>query len=195
MFYYKAIFRTKLAADLLVLWPPMKVPRKSDAQPMRTKLCKYSPDHATFLLAKVEELERLRFVRFSNNSYWACAALAVPKLGPKKLRLTIGLRPVNAQTVRISWPMPNDVGALHLAGSTCFAQIDLFHGSLQLSLDEESQEFQSFITPDGVYTPNRILQGQTNAAPFFQSFIQQICKPFRENLFQWLMKFCCIAKQ
>jgi len=73
-----------------------------------------------------------------------------------------------------------------LTGDTCFATMDLCHGYWQMPLDTDSQECQSFITPDGVFTPTRVLHGQTNATAHFQAAIQKVCLPLRDKLLQWI---------
>jgi Reverse transcriptase (RNA-dependent DNA polymerase) len=71
-------------------------------------------------------------------------------------------------------------------GSKCFATFDLSHGYWQLQLDESSQECQSFITPDGIFSPTRVLHGTRNAVCHMQSSLQGIFAPLRERLLAWL---------
>jgi hypothetical protein len=85
------------------------------------------------------------------------------------------------------WPMPyveSEVSRLH--GSNYFATFDLSHGYWQLPLAVESQECQSFITPDGVYSPTRVLHGTTNAVTHMQSVLQEVLLPLAEHLLAWL---------
>lgn len=173
----------------------MIITLKSNAKQVRVKLRRYSPPQAAFLRRKVGELIQLGLVRRNNRSQWACAPLLVPKPGPEEFRFTVDLRPVNHQTIPFIWPMPHPETAISdLAGDTCSACIDLFHGYWQMPLDPKSQEFQSFITPDGVFTPTRVLHGQTNATFYFQSTICELCLPIRDNLLQWLDDLLFIAR-
>jgi hypothetical protein len=73
-----------------------------------------------------------------------------------------------------------------LSGSKFFATFDLSHGYWQVSLDEGSQAFQSFITPDGVYTPIRVLHGTNNAVPHMQASLQELLGPLYDNVLAWL---------
>ncbi len=140
----------------------MKIKLKQGATPVRVRLRRYSPPQAKFLRSKVDELLRLGLIRPSIGSQWACAPLIVPKDEPEGYRFTVDLRPVNQQTVPHTWPMPNlETISTELAADTCYAIIDLCHGYWQLGLDPESQGCQSFITPDGVFTPTRVMHGQT----------------------------------
>ena len=58
------------------------------------------------------------------------------------------LRPVNIVKETYNWPMLKLESALAQSGSAkCFATLDMGHGYWQMPLHEDSQEFQSFITP------------------------------------------------
>jgi hypothetical protein len=61
-----------------------------------------------------------------------------------------------------------------LAGSKCFATLDLMQGYWQLPLHEDSQECQSIITSDGVYTPTRVQHGTTNATVHMQAITEDL---------------------
>ena len=140
-----------------------------------------------------------RLIKRNNQSEWASAPLIVPKSGPEHFRFTVDLRPVNSQTVPFTWPMPHFERAVsELAGYTAFATIDLCHGYWQMPLEESSQECQSFITPDGVFTPTRVLHGQTNATFYFQSTVSALCLSLRDKILQWLddlLSHCANAEQ
>ncbi|KAF0775882.1 hypothetical protein AaE_000419 [Aphanomyces astaci] len=58
-----------------------------------------------------------------------------------------------------------------LVGTRAFFTLDWFKGYRQLALHEDSQMFYSFMTPFGVYTPTRVLMGQTDAVAFCQSAV------------------------
>ena len=126
----------------------------------------------------------------NTNSAWASAPLEVPKKGPEKFRFTVDLRALNDQTEKIVWPMPNSETVLsELQGDTCFASFDLCEGYWQLPSAEETQECESFLCPDGVYTPTRVLHGQCNAVAFIQSTLSDIhvCdEKLSKVLLRWL---------
>lgn len=164
VFGYKDIFRTKIGGDPPADVPAMKIVLKKNAEPVRMKPRRYSPPQAVFLRTKVDELQRKGLVKPNNRSRWACAPLIVPKPGPEQFRFTVDLRPVNSQTEPHPWPMPDmETVSSQVTGDVCYASLDLCQGFWQLPLDEESQECQSFITPDGVFSPTRVLHGATNA--------------------------------
>jgi Reverse transcriptase (RNA-dependent DNA polymerase) len=71
-------------------------------------------------------------------------------------------------------------------GYQFFATFDLSHGYWKLLLDPDSQECQSFLTPDGVFTPTRVLHGTSNAMMHMQSALQGAFTPLAEHLLSWL---------
>jgi RNase H-like domain found in reverse transcriptase/Reverse transcriptase (RNA-dependent DNA polymerase) len=83
--------------------------------------------------------------------------------------------------------MPNLQDELHdLHGSEVFATLDFCQGCWQIHLHKDSQDFQSFITPDGVYTPTRVLHGTRNATQHLQSVIIVMMDDIKSNIKVWL---------
>jgi Reverse transcriptase (RNA-dependent DNA polymerase) len=166
---------------------PLLIALQPDAIPVRVRLRRYSPEQRLFLARFVAKLEEASMVYRNPRAAWCSAPLLVPKPGPAKLRFTVDLRPVNKQTVPNSWPIPHvESEVSRLYGSNYFATFDLSHGYWQLPLAIESQECQSFITPDGVYSPTRVLHGTTNAVTHMQSVLQEVLLPLSEHLVAWL---------
>lgn len=84
--------------------------------------------------------------------------------------------------------MPNIEHELSkIAGSRFYATFDLSHGYWQLPLHDSSQASQSFITPDGIFSPTRVLHGTTNAVQYLQSTISsELPVDLRTRLLLWL---------
>ena len=102
-------------------------------------------------------------VCFNRKSPWASAPFLVSKPGPAKFRFTVDLRAVNKFTVEHQYPMPNlEYELSKLAHARHYATFDLSHGYLQIPLEKESQNTNSFLTLDGVYTLARVLHATTN---------------------------------
>ena len=139
----------------------------------------------------------MKLVYRNPSSCWASAPLIVPKQCKEKSRFTVDLRAVNALTEKEIWPIPNlEIVTAELAGETCFATLDLCQGFWQLTLAAESQEWHSFICPDGVYAPTRLLHGQCNAVSFIQSTLSDICDAtLLRKLFRWLEDILSHAKE
>jgi hypothetical protein len=100
---------------------------------------------------------------------------------------------VNKKTIPWSWPIPHVESELsRLKSSKVFATFDLSHGYWQLSLASESQECQSFITPDGVYSPTRVLHGTINAVTHIQAVLQEVFRRYPKTSWRGLMISCCM---
>jgi hypothetical protein len=56
----------------------------------------------------------------------------------------------------------------------------------QIALHKDSQDCQSFITPDGVYTPIRVLHGTKNATQHLQSVLVIMMDDIKSNIKVWL---------
>jgi RNase H-like domain found in reverse transcriptase/Reverse transcriptase (RNA-dependent DNA polymerase) len=120
-------------------------------------------------------------------SRWTIPPLILPKAGPEKFRFTLHLRYNNSQAEQVSWPVQNMEDELtSLAGSKYFVTLDLMQGYWQLPLHEDSQECQSIITPDGVYTSTRVQYGTTNATVHMQSIMEDLMHDKRHSVKIWL---------
>ncbi|OWY93062.1 hypothetical protein PHMEG_00037678 [Phytophthora megakarya] len=64
-----------------------------------------------------------------------------------------------------------------LEGKKVFGNMAFTHGFWQLPLAEESREIFSFITEDGVFTPNRVPQGDLGLCTSFQGEMQRVLAP------------------
>jgi hypothetical protein len=69
-----------------------------------------------------------------------------------------------------------------LHGSEVFATLDFCQVYWQISLHKDSQDCQSFITPDGVYTPTRVLHGTTNATQHLKSVLIVMMDDIKSNV-------------
>ncbi|POM78825.1 Hypothetical protein PHPALM_3603 [Phytophthora palmivora] len=86
--------------------------------------------------------------------------LIVKKTEPDSFRMTVDVRRVNAQTVRLLWPMPIiEVILDYLNDLELYFLLDFFKGYWQFLLSLECQELFSFLTDMGIFipTPCRVL--------------------------------------
>ena len=175
---YSDIFCVGLSPGSPTKFQPLKINLTPDAKPVRVKLRNYSQDQRDFLRDFVNRLVANGMAYPNPSAIWASAPLLVPKPGPARFRFTVDLRPVNKFTVQNQYPMPNiECELTRLAHARYFSQFDLSHGYWQFGLDKSSQECQSFLTPDGIYTPTRVLHGTTNATTHLQSVITSALPP------------------
>ena len=179
------VFRLEIGYDEPIKVEPLRVRLKPGAVPVKCGLRRYPPAHVEFLKTHVRELEAAGLVYRNNRATWASAPRIVPKKDPGDLRMTIDSRPINACTEPMPWPMPNlDAALTVLVGAQAFFTLDWFKGYWQLALHEDSQMYYSFMTPFGVYTPTRVLMGQTDAVAFCQSAVNFM---FADILFKGLL--------
>jgi hypothetical protein len=83
--------------------------------------------------------------------------------------------------------MPHLESAIHkLQGTAVYATYDMIQCYWQLSYSEESQECQTFVTPDGTWTPRRVLHGNSNAVAHLQSSMDAMLHPMRDRVMAWL---------
>jgi hypothetical protein len=79
--------------------------------------------------------------------------------------------------------MPNLQDELHdLHDSEVFASLDFCQGYWQIPLYKDSQDCQSFIPPDGVYTPTRVQHGTRNPLHNLQHVVVVMMDDFKSNI-------------
>lgn len=99
----------------------------------------------------------------------AAPPFLVPKMRPEMFRFTVCFPPVNKFAVNHESLMPNIKQELtKLASSKYFATLHLSVGYWQLPPDEASHFLESFISPDGIFTPTCVLHGTTNVVTHLQ---------------------------
>ena len=182
------IFRMRLAGGPPAKLPPMKINLTAEAKPIRARLRNYSQQQKDFLAKFVSKLMKDGIFHSNPTSAWAAAPHLVPKRGSEEFRFTVDLIPVNKYTIQSQFPMPNLEHELHkLSGSSYFANMDRSNAYWQLPFHKNSQHLQSFITPDGIYTPCRVLHGTTNAFSYLQSNLSSILTPYlSDHVLIWL---------
>jgi Reverse transcriptase (RNA-dependent DNA polymerase) len=149
--------------------------------------CKYAPPQLKFMRDKIHELEELGLVYKNTGAEWASPPLILPKPDPDQYRMTIDLCVPNASTKPTAWPMPNLHDELHDShGSEVFATLDFCQGYWQIPMHKNPQDCQSFITPNGVYTPTRVLHGTRNATQHLQSVLVVMMDDIKSNIKIWL---------
>lgn len=105
---YKHIFRNKIGGDRPASIPPMTLKLNPGAQPIRTKVRRYSQPQKSFLKKKIQELENLRLIYKTPTSRWASASVIVPKpKSAEEWRMKFDLQAIKELTERYLWPMPD----------------------------------------------------------------------------------------
>jgi hypothetical protein len=146
----KDAFRLKHGADPPTNVQPLVIKLRDGAEPVRVSARKYASPQLKFMRDKIRGLEELGLVYKNTEAEWASPPLIIPKPGTDQYRITVDLRVPNASTKPTAWPIPNLQDELHdLHSSEVFATLDFCQGYWQIPLHKDSQDCQSFITPDG----------------------------------------------
>jgi Reverse transcriptase (RNA-dependent DNA polymerase) len=183
----KDVYRLKLGADPPANVKPLVIKLRDGAEPVRMSARKYAPPQLKFMRDKIRELEELGLVYKNTGAEWASPPLILPKPGLDQYRVTVELRVPNASTKSTAVSMPNLQDDLHdVHGSKVFATLDVCQDYWQILLHKDSQDCQSFITPDGVYTPTRVLHGTRNATQHLQPVLVVMIDDIKSNIKVWL---------
>ena len=177
---------------------PFKIKVQENAIPLKVKGRGYTPMAMEALRKTIKELIDNGLIYANPNSRWAAPVLCIPKPGrPGEYRICVDLRHINHLTIPTQWVMP-DIETIisQTKGSKYFATYDLLQGYWQGPVHEDSQEYYSFMTPWGVYTPTRLPQGGIDSALYFQANIQLIFKELidQDKLILWIDDLLIHAK-
>jgi hypothetical protein len=160
---------------------------REGAEPVRMSARKYVLPQLKFMRDKIRELEELGLVYKNIGEEWASPPLILPKPGLDQYRMTVDLRVPNGSTKPTVWPMQNLQDELHyLHGSEVFATLDFCQGYWQIPLQKDSQDCQSFITPDEVYTPTHVLHGTRKSTQHLQSVLVVMMNDIKSNIKVWV---------
>lgn len=187
---YRDVFRIKLSSDQPAKVAPLVITLAENSKPYRSPQRRYGTIQRKFIIQTIRELESVGAIYKNNAARWASPALAVPKPGSSRMRFTVDLRGPNARTVPIQSAMPHlESHFQDIAGSSCFANVDLAHGYWQIPLAQDSQEMMSIQTLIGVYSSRRLLQGGSDSGNHFQAVLGEKFDGHVSNMLQWLDDF------
>eukprot|EP00736_Rhodelphis_marinus_P010119 Rmarinus@m.1922 len=171
------MWRTRLGADPPARVPPLRVRlaesgRRSSLLKAKARRC--SKTQRSFLRAATEEQCKLGLAFRNHESVYASPVVLVRK-PDSSLRLCVDLSVVNQLIESSPYPLPRlQQLFLYLNGKRFYAVLDLFKGFWQFPIDESCQEFFSFVTPDGIYTPTRVPMGGRTSAEHFQACMDHV---------------------
>ena len=173
---YRVVFQLEAPPAEVADVPPHRVRFKASVAPVKHSCRRYPARQDKFLKDTMDRLVDLGYMYRNDASCWSVPALVVAK-GENGFRLVVDLRDVNALVLPMAWPSPDPVRLLQfIAGAQCFLSIDIKHGFWMIPLHEDSQEQHSVITPFGVFTPTRVLQGSVDGPAVFQARLSWVLR-------------------
>ena len=128
------------------------------------------------VLRQVELMEKSHLIRQSQTALSWSQVLLVKKPNGA-WRFCVDYRALNDCLIALGWRIPNIKQLLERLGTRkakYFAVVDLTQGYHQISLAEASRQYAAFITPSGLYEPNRVWMGLKTAGSYFQQQISHV---------------------
>lgn len=124
---------------------------------------------------ELERMESLGVIRKIEKPTSWCSGMVVAPKSNGKVRICVDLTQLNKSVKREFFPLPRLEEIMSsLEGSTCFSKMDANSGFWQIRLDEESQEYTTFITPFGRWVFCKMPFGVSAAPEFFQRQMTKI---------------------
>jgi transposase InsO family protein len=159
------------------------------ARAFRQKLRTYSPPLQKILDTEVNKLLEDGVVVPSTSPY-ASNLLLVRKPDPTaeggiKNRVCVNFIQLNKQTIKDSYPLPNQLDIFNKIGrSSLFTTMDLMSGYWQVMIKPEHRHKTAFITSRGLYEFVVMAFGLCNAPGTFQRLMDEVIRPEYRDFIQ-----------
>ena len=122
---------------------------------------------------EVESLMKAGLIRKGSAGTWASPSFMIMQNG--KGRMVTNYKELNAITIPFKFPLPRIDDQLDsFQGTKFFATTDTRKGFNQMTLSEQIRHKAGFITPFGLFEPNRLPFGLTNGPAYFSAAMQNI---------------------
>ncbi len=137
------------------------------AIPFRARVRPQPPNKREFIDAEVARQLALGLIAEARPTPWASGVVVATNTSGK-LRMCIDYVELNKRTIRDAYPIPDVTEIFHwLADWQWMAKTDMASGYNQVVVDPASTDVLAFICHAGLYTPNRMPFGPTNAPAHF----------------------------
>ncbi len=104
---YEDVFRLRLGACPPAKVEPLTLKVNPSIKPTKVGSRRYPEQKRRFLERATDKLLELGLAEPCHDAKWVAAPLIAPKKPPAMFRFTVDLRPINAATEPMSWPMPH----------------------------------------------------------------------------------------
>ncbi|KAE8896898.1 hypothetical protein PF008_g23924 [Phytophthora fragariae] len=185
------IWRIAIGNDPPSKIEPFVIQFKEGTLPIRCRPRTYAPAEREWMKAFNESLVKLGWVYRNEASRWASPARPVKNPGKTGgLRQAVDFRRPNTQVLPVAGSMPSLSTRLHHTKNKKHRQtVDFLKSFWQMALAKVSQESQSYMTEDGVFTPTRLQQGSVDSSIHFQQSIEKIIREANllyEHVLAWI---------
>ena len=162
---------------------PVHIELKEDAEPSSVYVaCRVAIPLLPAVEAELKKMEKEEVIREIKKPTKFCSAMVVvpkqskdPQSKDVRVRICVDLKHVNKNVKRERYILPTieDITS-KLSEAQVFSTLDAASGCYQVSLDEESQELTTFISPFGRYCFKRLPFGITSAPEIFMRKMNEI---------------------
>ena len=183
---FEDIWRVSLLDDVVfgntkpIRVKPYDIRLKENAISRTARMRSYNRLEREFLKKMTEDLVSIKCLYRNHESRWSSPSYVVTKPGKPgtsvdHFRWTGDIRYVNSMTQRLATSMPLMSTMLeHLTDAKVFACLDCHKGYWQIPITKRSQEICSFLTPHGIFSPTRLMQGHTDSVAVFQQTMEKV---------------------
>ncbi|PIL31638.1 transcription factor [Ganoderma sinense ZZ0214-1] len=179
---FPKLFGTKVRYDDIPTRRVMHTINTQGAQPVRAQGRPHSPPEHEEIKKFVDDALEDGLIEPSTSPWSAPIIFAKKKDGTN--RLCVDYRRLNDVTVKNAYPLPRiDDTYQHFHGAKFFTTLDLKSGYWQIPVHPESREKTAFTTRFGHYQFRVMEFGLCNAPATFQSFMNELLRPFLD---------CCV---
>jgi hypothetical protein len=160
---------------------------------VKQRVRSYSPDQLNAMKANIDQLVKDGMIYPNKNARYVSPVLMVRK--GSGWRMVADFTLINSYIVKVCWPMTLLEQAMHSnPEAEWFAKLDLAQGYYHIPLAAGSKDILSIITPFGVFTPNRMLQGFCNATFYFQYVMGKVLHAFRDYIIIYIDDILILKK-
>lgn len=143
------------------------------SSPVRCRPFRLSATEKEALKEIITQLSEAGMIEKSQSSY--ASPVMLVKKADGGWRMVIDYRKLNAQTVKLNYPLPLIDDILdEVGGRRLYSTFDLAWGYFQIPMAKEASEKAAFVTAEGHFQPKVLMMGLCNAPAKFQELMVRV---------------------
>jgi len=187
-------FRVRAVFEEASRFQPYKPNIRKDARPFPCKTPRYSTAQSEAAETIVNQHIRVGHWTVNMEAIYCSPLMMVPKPGAEPpYRPTVNMKNVNQIFQPVQWPFPQikvQFQRIKQKNSKFFGTTDVQGGYFQMLINEAYRSYFAIMTDKTVVVPERLIQGSTDAAKYFQSQLAHALKDhIPDDVLQWLDDF------